>query len=187
VIDPRDALRFPLAGLLADPAGSSRRYDVGPVDLDLGEDGPTMAAPLTGELRVARTNRGVLARADLHTSLSAACSRCLKPIEVPLDVAIDEEVLPSVDPTSGSSLDRTAEPDVTRLTAHHELDLGPLAADAIRLAEPIAPLCRPDCPGLCPVCGADLSAPGHVAHDQPIDPRLAVLGDFRVDDAAETD
>jgi uncharacterized protein len=182
-----DALRFPLAGLLGEPAGSSRRYEVGPVELDLGDEGPTTIVPLTGALRVARTNRGLLARAELHTSLAETCSRCLKPIEVPLDVAIDEEVLPSVDLTSGAPLDQDEEPEVARLTAHHELDLAPLVADAIRLAEPIAPRCRPDCPGLCPVCGADLSMPGHVAHEQPIDPRLEALRDFRVDGEAETD
>ncbi len=37
------------------------------------------------------------------------------------------------------------------------LDLLPMVRDAIHLAVPIAPRCRPDCKGLCPVCGADLN------------------------------
>jgi uncharacterized metal-binding protein YceD (DUF177 family) len=37
------------------------------------------------------------------------------------------------------------------------LDLLPMVRDAIHLAVPIAPRCRPDCRGLCPVCGADLN------------------------------
>ena len=52
--------------------------------------------------------------------------------------------------------------------------------DAISLAEPIAPLCRPDCPGLCETCGADLTDdPGHAHADDDIDPRLAPLADLR--------
>lgn len=182
-----DALRFPLAGMLGDPPGTSRRWQVEPVDVDLGPDGPTTSAPVSGELHVARTNRGILARADLRTSVAETCSRCLRPIDVPLELHIDEEALPSLDLATGLALDRDAEPEVVRLTDHHELDLEPLVVDAIRLAEPIAPLCRPDCPGLCPVCGADLSVPGHAAHDDGIDPRLEALRAFRVDGEPETD
>ena len=87
----------------------------------------------------------------------------------------------------GASVDTSDEPEALRLTDHHELDLEPLIRDAIQLAEPIAPVCRPDCPGLCEVCGADLSEPGHVAHEAPIDPRLEVLRAFAVDGSTETD
>ena len=48
------------------------------------------------------------------------------------------------------------------------------------LAEPIAALCREDCPGLCVVCGADLEAGPH-HHDDDVDPRLEGLRAFMVD------
>ena len=47
----------------------------------------------------------------------------------------------------------------------------PLVEEAISLQEPIAPLCEPGCPGLCPECGERLE-PGHGHGDGPIDPRL---------------
>src|SRR5258705_976214 len=101
-------------------------------------------------------------------------------------VEIHEEVLPSLEPVSGHRLETSAEPDVARLTDHHELDLAALVADAIALAQPIAPLCEPDCPGLCVTCGQRLG-PGHPAHpDDDVDPRLAVLKAFRVDGDGET-
>ena len=109
------------------------------------------------------------------------------PIEVPLELVVDEEVLPAIELPTGASVDTSDEPEALRLTDHHELDLEPLIRDAIQLAEPIAPVCRPDCPGLCEVCGADLSEPGHVAHEAPIDPRLEVLRAFAVDGSTETD
>ena len=57
------------------------------------------------------------------------------------------------------------------------IDLAPAVRDAVVLALPVAPLCRPDCPGLCAECGvrlADLT--GDHAHDT-LDPRWAVLAD----------
>jgi uncharacterized protein len=52
-----------------------------------------------------------------------------------------------------------------------------------RVAEPIAPLDRPDCPGLCVVCGLPLDEGIHDHPDDDIDPRLEALRGFRVDDA----
>jgi len=113
------------------------------------------------------------------TVLASSCSRCLRDVEIPLDLGIEEEALPSVELTTGDPLDVDAEPEAIRLTDHHELDLEPLVREAIQLAEPIAPLCRPDCPGLCPECGADLADARHEAHGSDIDPRLAGLAAFR--------
>lgn len=149
------------------------------------DDGLRLTGPIEGTLTVARTNRGILVDAPLRAAIAGTCSRCLLDIEIPLEIVIAEEVLPSLDMATGQPLDRTAEPDAVRLTDHHELELEPLVREAISLAEPIAPLCRPDCPGLCVVCG-ERFGPGHAAHpDDDVDPRLAALRAFRVDDEAE--
>jgi uncharacterized protein len=173
-------LTFPLAGLLADPPGSWRDYPIRDVELDLGED-LAAGSPLRGSLHVARTNRGVVVTARLATSIAESCARCLRPIAVPVEVVVEEEVLPSIDVASGLALDRSAEPEVVRLTDHHELELEPLAREAVQLAEPIAPLCRPDCPGLCSECGAELASGPHAHDEPPVDPRLEALLGFRVD------
>jgi uncharacterized protein len=171
---------YPLAGLLAEPAGTERRYEIHGATLQLPDD-LELAEPIDGWLRVSRTNRGVFVDAALTTALREQCSRCLRDVDVPTAVEIHEEVLPSVDIATGRALDPTVEPEVERLSDHHELDLGALATAAISLAEPIAPLCEPDCPGLCVTCGERLG-PGHVAHEEDdIDPRLAALQAFRVD------
>jgi uncharacterized protein len=180
VTDLRDVLVYPVAGLLGEPPGSSRRYPLGPVDVDLGAD-LSLAAPVAGELELARTNRGLLVRAAFGGRLEATCSRCLRDIEVPLELVIDEEALPSVEMTTGLPVDTSQEPEVVRLDEHHQLDLEPLVREAIQLAEPIAPLCRPDCPGLCPACGVELGSGPHDHPEEPIDPRLEGLRAFRVD------
>jgi uncharacterized protein len=173
-------LTYPLAGLLAEPIGSTRHFAVSGVTLSLPDD-LRLASPIEGRVDLARTNRGVLVRADLRASIEGSCSRCLRDIEVPIEVTLDEEALPSHDPATGAPVDTTAEPEVTRLTSHHELELGPLVAEAISLAEPIAALCEEACPGLCPTCGERLG-PEHQGHEEDeVDPRLAALKAFRVD------
>ncbi len=183
---PVEILTFPLAGLLAEGPGSQRAFRIAAVVIPLDEP-LELAEPIEGVLRVSRTNRGLLVDARLQASLREVCSRCLAEIEVRLELEISEEVLPSVDLLTGLPLDTTSEPDVERLTTGHELDFGRLVRAAIALAEPIAPLCRPDCPGLCPVCGA-LAVAGHGHPDEAVDPRLAPLLDWQpVDAEAVTD
>ena len=75
------------------------------------------------------------------------------------------------------------DPDVLRLNDHHEVELETPVREAIWLAQPIAPLCRPDCPGLCTVCGGRLDDGEHDHPDTDIDPRMAALLAFREDDA----
>ena len=179
-----EPLTFPLSGLLTEPSGSRRSFPIDGLTIPLDDD-LRLTEPLEGVVNVARTNRGVLVSAPLRTSIAETCSRCLIDIEVPLELRISEEVLPSLDIATGQPVDVSAEPDVPRLTDHHELEFGPLVREAVSLAEPIAPLCRPDCPGLCIVCGERLG-PDHAPHpDDDIDPRLAALQAFRVDGEAE--
>lgn len=178
-------LRYPLAGLLAEPAGSERRYDIAGATIPL-PDGLRLVEPIEGTLRVSRTNRGVLVDARLSTAIAGTCSRCLRDIEVPMSVDIREEALPSVDLATGHAVDTSSEPDVARLTDHHELDLAALAADAISLEEPIVALCEEACPGLCVECGQRLG-PDHVEHEtDDIDPRMAALRAFKVDAGDES-
>jgi uncharacterized protein len=177
-------LTWPLAGLLGQPPGTPQAFPISGVTIPLDDD-LRLTSPIEGHLGVARTNRGILVEAPLRTAIAGTCSRCLLDIDIPLELVIAEEVLPSIDIATGQVVDRAAEPDAVRLTDHHELELETLVREAISLAEPIAPLCRPDCPGLCLVCGERLG-PGHEAHpDDDIDPRLAALRAFRVDDEAE--
>lgn len=180
-----EPLTYPLAGLLLQPAGTRVAYPISGVTIALADD-LRLTSPIEGVLNVARTNRGILVDAPLATSIAGSCSRCLLDIEVPIEVRVQEEVLPSIDIASGIAVDRTLEPDATRLNDHHELELEPLVRDAISLAEPIAPLCEANCPGLCVVCGARLG-PDHEPHpEDDIDPRLAALKAFRVDGEDET-
>jgi uncharacterized protein len=174
------SLRWNVAGLLAESSGAERADRFDGVTIDLGLD-LRLAEPVDGHLRLVRTNRGILAKASLATALDLECSRCLREIALRVEVRLQEEYLPSVDMASGRPLPTSDEPDVLRLTNHHELDLETPVREAIQLAEPIAPLCRADCPGLCIVCGGRLDESSHDHPDEAIDPRLEALRGFRTD------
>jgi DUF177 domain-containing protein len=182
-----DPLTFALSGLMAEAPGTVRDYELAGVTVE-PEDGPRLSRPVSGNLRLLRTNRGLVVDARLATELAGECARCLRPLVTPVSLRIDEEVLPTIDLASGQPipLEEDGDPEAPRLTDHHELELRPLVEEAISLAEPIAPLCEPDCPGLCLECGQRLE-PGHVHEDSDIDPRLEALRAFRVDGDGDTE
>ena len=173
-------LAWNVVGLLGDVLGAERTYPVADARIELPE-GLELATPVSGRVRLVRTNRGVLAEARLDTSLAGECARCLRPLTTPVEIRLDEEYLPSLDLASGRPVSIDDEPDALRLTDHHELDLEPSVRDAIALAEPIAPLDRPDCPGLCAVCGIPFDEGTHDHPDDDIDPRLEALRAFQPD------
>lgn len=168
-----DSLIFNVTGLLAESAGSFRDIFVSSPPLDFEE--LVQIRDVEGDLRLTRTNRGLLVHGRLKTAIQQTCSRCLSEIDWPVQIDINDEALPSIDLTTGKPMDATAEPDALRLTDHHELDLEGEVRDGVLLSEPIAPLCRKDCPGLCIVCGQELASGPHDHPDDDVDPRLEGL------------
>lgn len=175
-------LSYNVASLLRAAPGTILAYPVEVAELEVADD-VQLAAAITGEIKLSRAGRSILARGDLQTALEGHCSRCLREIVTPVVVHIEEEALPSIDIDTGLPVDVAAEPDALRLDDHHELDLATPVREAISLAEPIAALCRPDCRGLCAICGIDLNDnPSHTHGDDDVDPRLAALAQWRAAD-----
>ncbi|MCW2758289.1 MAG: hypothetical protein JWO46_2035, partial [Nocardioidaceae bacterium] len=109
-------------------------------------------APVEIDLRLEAVMEGVLASGEARADLEGECVRCLEPIED--TVRIDfQELFVYDDPDLGEIVD---DEGVSRLE-NDLLDLEPVLRDAVVLALPFQPLCRPDCPGLCPECGARLA------------------------------
>jgi uncharacterized protein len=141
---------------------------VRPRPFDLG--GQTYAAdPETVEARldVSRTNSGYALRLRLAVGLDGPCHRCLEDAEVGVEVDAREVDQPGVDDEELQS----------PYVEDGQLDLGRWAHDAIVLALPAQVLCRPDCAGLCAVCGESLNDADPEAHRHEAggDPRWAKL------------
>src|SRR5215471_12107624 len=129
--------------------------------------------PAPAELTVTRASSGTVLELALDVSLAGPCFRCLTDAELPLSLRLRE--YEDAKPEGDDDL-RTEYLDDDRL------DLSAWAHDAIALALPDKILCRPDCAGLCPVCGKDLNAEPHAHADERVDPRWAALEALRESD-----
>ena len=86
-------------------------------------------------------------RAAATATVHSRCSRCLEPVQVPERAEIDALYARQPDPD---------DPDLYTFEAH-ALQLEDAAKDALLLALPLQFFCKPDCKGLCPVCGGNLN------------------------------
>ncbi len=144
-----------------------------PADLGLGGVvGVPEGAGLELDLRLESVMEGVLVSGTARAPLTGECARCLDPVDGDVDVDIQElYAYPERALDEGVGADAG---DGELRVESDLLDLEPAVRDAVVLALPQAPLCRDDCPGLCPRCGARLvDDPAHM-HDAT-DPRWAAL------------
>jgi uncharacterized protein len=166
---------FNVAGLLHEPPGTTREIRLRDHYVTLGPD-VELAGPIDADLRLQRTNRGILLRGEVSAALRRTCSRCTDPFVEEVRVPISEEFLPTLDPLTGAPVREDAEDAETpRIDEHNEIELDAVFHDELSLTEPLFALCRADCPGLCPTCGERLDRGEHVHGDEEIDPRLAGL------------
>ena len=122
-------------------------------------------------VRLESVHEGILVSADAATTLHAECGRCLKDFATPFEVEFQE--LFAYTPT---------EAEEYGVHGDH-VDLEPPLRDAVVLALPFQPMCRPDCPGLDPESGELREAEAAVSSDEIIDPRWAALARFAADSA----
>ena len=156
--------------------GDGKRIEL-PVELapfELG--GQTYVAdPVAPKARLeaSRHSSGFALKLTFPVHIEGPCMRCLEPAGLDLDVEARE-----VD-ASGTADTELRSPYVE----DDELDIGRWAHDAVLLAVPTQILCRPDCLGLCPVCGEPLNDadPADHEHEKPTDPRWSALKDLKLE------
>jgi uncharacterized protein len=139
-------LRLNVGFLLSQTAGYGRLFDFREDSLALGSD--IRVETFTGHLQLNRTPQGIVARGDFSALLPAECARCLKSFSTPVLVHLEDLfVYPPQNATDPLLL--------VGEDAH--LNLEPLLREYVLVNQPTRPLCRPDCKGLCPICGNDLN------------------------------
>ncbi|MDQ3778604.1 MAG: DUF177 domain-containing protein [Actinomycetota bacterium] len=122
------------------------------------------------ELVVSRVSSGTVFELGFRTRLHGPCYRCLRDAVVELPVHARE-----YQATSPGESDEL----LSQYVDENRLDLSAWARDAIALELPDQILCRPDCAGLCPICGDDLNQNPHEHDDERLDPRWAVLEELK--------
>ena len=101
---------------------------------------------LQGQLRLTHTAQGLYASGEMQAGTQAECVRCLTPFDQRLAITFDDLF---VYPPARATEPLLAVPETGLL------DLSPLTREYMLLSFPLQPLCRPDCKGLCPECGAN--------------------------------
>lgn len=171
----RYELQFNVAQLLKQPSGATRTQTVR-ASLEGLDPDILPRRPLEGRLTFLRTAQGVLVSGELGSQVELVCDRCLEPVLAGVRLQISEEFTPTINVQSGQFMAESRETEeALRIDQHHILDLTEVARQSILLGMPMHPLCRPDCRGLCQVCGGSRNAGAHDHLQEEIDPRLSRL------------
>ncbi len=151
---PRHPFRLNVGFLLNSSVGTSREFAfeypfVHLEDLDVKD--------ITGLAKVTRTPQGLLVEAAFSGKVQdIECVRCLQPSEQALRAEFQELYAFRNKPISDTDL---------MVPEDMNIDLEPLVREYLLLEVPISPVCKPDCKGLCIVCGADLNK-GNCEHSE---------------------
>ena len=139
------------------------------IDYSFREEDEAFATPVSVKGFVENRTGIVSIRADAKFDYAAACARCNKPLLRHATVPVKHVLVPHLEDEEDS--------DEFIVVEDRRLDVDALVNEDVYLAIPYRLLCRPDCKGLCPVCGADLNE-GPCACEKPADPRWDALKDL---------
>lgn len=165
------ALVVPVADLVSRPGARRRERCRGSLEaLAVVASEVVAGTPVDVDVTLEWVSEGILATGTARAGWVAECRRCLQPMRG--EAAAEFRELYEPRPTEGETYPLLGD----------RIDLGPLAREALLLELPLAPLCGPDCAGLCPTCGADLNRQSCDCPPPERDPRWSALDALRFDE-----
>lgn len=169
-------LRLNVGFLIKENSGYSRELTFHEPMVSLGDD--LIVNDLQGVLTLMRTQQGLYVQGKLRATTAAECGLCLKPFEQMVTSRLGEmfHYPPETAPADGNVI-----------LEDMNLDLAPLVREDMLLSMPIRLLHKPDCKGLCPVCGQDWNEGlcEHLGGEETLDPRLSDLRKLLTDNPDE--
>jgi uncharacterized protein len=135
--------------------------------------------PVSWRGQVVFVDPGYLLRARLAYEQTLTCNRCLKPFVEQADPEV--ELLFEVGaPAAAAGEHELHGNDLATVYLEEEiLETDPVLVEQLQLNVPMMPLCRPDCRGLCPLCGADRNVEQCTCEERSEEPRWAALAAIR--------
>jgi uncharacterized protein len=163
-----NSLLINAAELLRRP-GSERRINLEPTIAELGILDPKFdpESTVAVSLRLESLTDGIVVDGELRAPWSDSCRRCLAPAAG--KVVCDVHELYQLVVTDTDAFEIVGD----------QIDLARMIRENVLLDAPIAPLCRPDCAGLCPTCGIDLNLGTCDCVSTAIDPRWEALSQLK--------
>lgn len=169
---------YNVAQLLKAQVGATQIVELDNADeLNLEDESVKLAGPISGRLRMRRTNQGILVDGPVEATVALSCARCLDPFTLPVSFDLEEEFYPTIDVITGLALPQSDNELIFPIDQNHQLDLREALRQNLLLALPMQPICKEDCAGLCPQCGKNLND-GPCNCPPPVDERFSVLGDL---------
>ncbi len=162
--DSRDLLRLNVGFIIHQTVGYSREFPFEIPSIRLSPD--LVLNDLSGVALVTRTSQGLLLQVKMQAFAEVECVRCLTRFPQKLDINFTDLYAFSPDSVTDSGL---------LLPETGKIDLESVVREEMILAMPINPVCRPDCKGLCPICGNDRNKTPCDHPDDLTDPRLDAL------------
>jgi uncharacterized protein len=154
---------------------SEMEFELSFRDLDLATVDGEFLDPVRVRLTISRQGEQLQIRGTAQLGIRQACVRCLKESASDLSARIDT--------VASNRAARDAGLEVPEGMLYHNgevLELAGEVRELLLLEVPTTPLCRPDCPGLCPHCGADLGVgPCGCAAGSHGDSRWSALRELR--------
>lgn len=121
-----------------------------------GQTPPALRSPLTGDLKLTRSDQRLSLKGSFQVGVEISCDRCLNDTATVISGRVDESLLLAEPGRSGVADDGDDETE-SLVIENGQVDLSGLVAEYFWLAWPFRFICRPDCAGLCSRCGADLN------------------------------
>jgi len=146
VTNLRHPLRINVGFLIKSSIGAYRDFDFDYDEILLGDD--LTVRKFTGVARFSRTPQGLVLQGDFRAETDLDCVRCLDTFIQPLKWSVTELYAFDKKNLTESGL---------LVPEDGQIDLEPLTREYALLEFPISPVCKPDCKGLCPVCGENLN------------------------------
>lgn len=125
-----------------------------------------LQSPLVVKGEAVYNGETVFVKGEIHSIITAECSKCLEEFGYPIDVEFSEQF------TKGEIVEDEYP------IVNETIDLTDLVIDNIILEAPYRYLCSEDCKGLCPVCGCNRNKIACDCEGNTQNPDFAVLKDF---------
>jgi uncharacterized protein len=144
--NPRKPFRINVGFIIHEDVGYNAEFPFEFSKVKIGDD--LELRDFTGLVNVGRTPQGLLVTGAFSGTTSLECARCLKTFDQRLHWNMTEMYAFTEKSVSESGL---------LVPEDAQIDLEPIIRDYALLEVPISPVCKPDCKGLCPICGQDLN------------------------------
>lgn len=149
-----------------------------PTELPLEDESVRLLEAVEAKGKASRRGERVRLEGEVRTRIEKACDRCLRPVGENVAATFEIQFVPPAEAASATPVLEAEDLDVEPLSGD-TIDFDEIVREQILLAVDMRSLCRTDCKGLCPNCGADLNEGDCGCQKIDVDPRWAALKTLR--------